>query len=203
MYESDHRLMNIVDELAGTGWSVCDDFFEESLWRTLAGEGRRLHAAGQFTRAGIGSGAARRIRSEVRGDYTLWLDPDHATTAQRVCLARLEELRQTVNRELFMGLRELEAHLALYPPGAFYRRHLDQFQRMTDRQLTVVCYLNTAWVENDGGALRIYLDDSGAYHEVLPVGGRLVTFLSARFPHEVLPSRRERMSVTGWFKRRE
>jgi SM-20-related protein len=30
----------------------------------------------------------------------------------------------------------------------------------------------------------------------------LVTFLSARFIHEVLPARRERYSLTGWLKRR-
>jgi SM-20-related protein len=37
---------------------------------------------------------------------------------------------------------------------------------------------------------------------VLPQGGRLVAFLSDRFEHEVLPARRERMSFTGWFRRR-
>ena len=38
--------------------------------------------------------------------------------------------------------------------------------------------------------------------DVLPQGGRLVAFLSDRFEHEVLPARRERMSFTGWFRRR-
>jgi SM-20-related protein len=37
---------------------------------------------------------------------------------------------------------------------------------------------------------------------VLPQGGRLVAFQSDRFEHEVLPARRERMSFTGWFRRR-
>jgi SM-20-related protein len=36
---------------------------------------------------------------------------------------------------------------------------------------------------------------------VLPEGGTLVCFLSDRFHHEVLPARRERLSVTGWFTR--
>jgi hypothetical protein len=36
----------------------------------------------------------------------------------------------------------------------------------------------------------------------MPVGGRLVAFVSERFEHEVLPGRRERMSFTGWFRRR-
>jgi hypothetical protein len=33
-------------------------------------------------------------------------------------------------------------------------------------------------------------------------GGTLVVFLSDRFPHEVLPARRERLSLAGWFRRR-
>jgi len=53
--------------------------------------------------------------------------------------------------------------------------------------------------------LRIYTDpDDPQYGEdILPLGGTLVTFLSARFLHEVLPARRSRMSITGWFRTRE
>jgi SM-20-related protein len=39
--------------------------------------------------------------------------------------------------------------------------------------------------------------------DVLPQGGRLLTFLSERFEHEVLPAHRERISLTGWFRRRD
>ena len=35
----------------------------------------------------------------------------------------------------------------------------------------------------------------------MPEGGTLVCFLSDRFHHEVLPARRERLSITGWFTR--
>jgi SM-20-related protein len=38
--------------------------------------------------------------------------------------------------------------------------------------------------------------------DVLPEGGTLVAFLSERFQHEVLPARRERLALTGWFRRR-
>ena len=40
------------------------------------------------------------------------------------------------------------------------------------------------------------------YRDVLPEGGTLVCFLSQRFWHEVLPARRERLSLTGWFRGR-
>jgi SM-20-related protein len=52
--------------------------------------------------------------------------------------------------------------------------------------------------------LRLYPnpDAPEAGIDVLPLGGRLVTFLSDGLPHEVLPARRERASITGWLKRR-
>ena len=57
----------------------------------------------------------------------------------------------------------------------------------------------------DGGQLRIYTDetDENRYQEITPIGGRLVLFLSARFLHEVMPARRERLGVTGWFRTRD
>ena len=36
----------------------------------------------------------------------------------------------------------------------------------------------------------------------LPQAGTLALFLSADMPHEVLPATRERLSLTGWFRRR-
>ena len=63
------------------------------------------------------------------------------------------------------------------------------------------CISTTAGQPEDGGQLRIYTG-GGASVDVLPQGGRLVAFQSDRFEHEVLPARRERMSFTGWFRRR-
>ena len=73
------------------------------------------------------------------------------------------------------------------------------------RTLTTVLYLNPDWQSADGGQLRIYTDPDypGRYQEVQPLAGTLVAFLSARFEHEVMPASRERLSLTGWFKRRQ
>ena len=63
-------------------------------------------------------------------------------------------------------------------------------------------YLNGAWRPEDGGALRLFLaGDVGV--DVLPEGGTLVVFLAGRFEHEVLPALRTRVSLTGWFSRRQ
>ena len=148
----------------------------------------------------------------MRTDRILWLEPGELTGAQRQYWARLDEVRLAVNRIMFLGLHDLEAHFAVYPPGARYRRHLDQFRGVDRRQLSCVLYLNERWRREDGGALRIYtetetetdmdMDTPARCVDVLPAGGRLVCFLSARFPHQVLPARRERYSIAGWFRRR-
>jgi len=144
------------------------------------------------------------VNPEVRSDQILWVDAATSGASIRGYLARLEELRQTLNRELFLGLEDFEGHLAIYPPGSFYRRHLDQFRGVERRTLSCILYLNSDWQPDDGGALRIYVDpsDPERFAEVAPEGGTLVTFLSARFEHEVLPARRERLSLTGWLRRR-
>ncbi len=36
----------------------------------------------------------------------------------------------------------------------------------------------------------------------MPIGGCLVVFLPGDIPHEVLPATRDRLSLTGWFRRR-
>jgi SM-20-related protein len=43
-------------------------------------------------------------------------------------------------------------------------------------------------------------DGAELVKDVLPIGGRLVVFLSGEIPHEVLPTQKERISITGWLK---
>jgi SM-20-related protein len=138
----------------------------------------------------------------VRTDWVRWLDPVHCEPAHQHYLAALEYLRAAINRSLYLGLVEFESHLAVYPPGTYYRKHLDQFRDMGTRSVSCILYLNDAWQAADGGQLRIYTDarNDAHYQEILPLGGQLVTFLSTRFLHEVMPATRHRMSITGWFK---
>jgi SM-20-related protein len=194
----------IVQAVAAVGWCVMDGFLPQPLVGALREEALGLRQSGGFHRAGVGRGTGLLLRPEVRGDDVLWLDPGQASAAQREVLDRIEALRLALNRSLFLGLFEFEGHLAVYPPGSFYRRHLDCFQGVEARTVTCVLYLNDAWSDADGGQLRLYADpvDPQAGTDIQPLGGRLVTFLSTDYPHEVLPARRERVSVTGWLKRR-
>jgi SM-20-related protein len=101
-----------------------------------------------------------------------------------------------INRSLFLSLKDVELHTTVYPAGAYYKRHLDQFKAGDHRKLSVICYLNKDWTDALGGQLRLYI--KGGIIDVLPLAGRLVCFRSDNIEHEVLPSRKERLSVTGW-----
>ncbi len=196
----------IVTQLADKGWCALPGFLSDALTHSLAGEAASLHQSGQLRAAATGQGTQREVRAGLRDDAIAWLDENPASPAQREYLARMEELRLAANRELQLGLFDLEAHFAHYPAGARYRKHLDVFRQDSRRALSVICYLNPDWQETDGGQLRLYLDESGAddtqHVDILPEGGTLACFLSHRFPHEVLPASRSRLSLTGWFRRR-
>jgi SM-20-related protein len=196
--------LTLPSRIAEHGWAVQPHFFDRDGVELWSREARGSFHDGGFRRAGIGRGEGHRIRPEVREDHVRWLDPPGATPSERSYFALMELLRQTLNRELTLGLLGFEAHLALYPPGARYRCHLDQFQDEGDRVLSTSLYLNPDWGAEDGGFLKLYLNepDAAPFENVLPVGGTLVCFLSGRFHHEVLPSRLERLSATGWFTRR-
>ncbi|HQR51332.1 MAG TPA: 2OG-Fe(II) oxygenase [Methylophilaceae bacterium] len=234
-------LDRIIDDLARQGWCAIPDFVSTQTVAQLAEETQQLRQQQVMRPAGVGKGAERTVNAGIRGDFILWLDEPDLTAAQRDYLAGLEQLRLAANASLQLGLFEFEGHLATYPAGSFYRKHIDRFHNDSLRTLTCILYLNQSWQASDGGQLRVYTNGHGEYaipddesrrarlphpyplplpgegdavslHEfqvyehdhfdVLPQGGTLMTFLSDRFWHEVLPASRERMSVTGWFRTR-
>jgi SM-20-related protein len=177
----------IVDDLANQGWSHQRLALPAELTANLAEECRVRSAAGSLAPASVGRGEGQQVREGVRGDRIHWLEPGQSAASD-------------VNLELYLGLEDFECHFALYPPGAFYQKHLDRFRDDDRRTVSVVAYLNADWQAEQGGALRLYLAEGE--RDVLPEGGSLVVFLSAELPHEVLPASRERMSIAGWFRRR-
>ena len=194
-------LARIASVVSADGWAVNEDWAARPLVTALRETMRRRDAAAEFRAAGVGRGDRRAERPEIRGDRSAWLEETALSTPERTLWEALERLRLGLNRTTLLGLFALEAHYAIYPPGAFYRRHRDAFRDDDARVLSWVLYLNADWQARDGGALRIHVSDREP-RDVLPVGGTLVCFLSERFEHEVLPATRERLSLTGWFRRR-
>ncbi len=150
--------------------------------------------------AAVGRGEGQLVHEGIRGDHILWLEPGQSA-ASDLYLQLMDCLRQQLNRELYLGLEEFECHFAVYPPGAFYKTHLDRFRDDDSRCVTAVFYLNPDWQPEHGGALRLYLGEA-ASQDVAPLAGTLAVFMSGDFPHEVLPTAVDRLSVTGWFRRR-
>jgi SM-20-related protein len=191
-------LENITSALEHVGWCVLPDFLDQVAITALSAECRALDVDAQLAPAATGRGTSH-ARAGFRGDRTHWFEAAALTPAQARYWAQMEALRVALNRALLLGLEELEAHYALYPPGAGYARHRDRFRDDDARVLSSVLYLNDDWCDADGGALRLHLPDGA--HDVAPRGGTLVLFLSADIEHEVLPATRERLSVAGWFRR--
>jgi SM-20-related protein len=194
------EFQSVAEAIERDGWCVADGLLDPGLVDSLAVECRDLDATARLKPAAVGRGGKRRLAAAVRGDRTRWLD-DTFSEPQAAFLARMLALRDALNRRLFLGLNELEAHYAIYPAGAHYDRHRDRFRDDDARVLSAVLYLNRDWAEADAGALRLYLPD-GSHQDILPVAGRLALFLSANFDHEVRAPMRARMSIAGWFRQR-
>jgi SM-20-related protein len=186
------------DALAADGWCIVPDLLEPAQIRALAAECAAMHDARLLRPAGTGAG---RTSSALRGDSTHWFTEDAMSAPQQAFADRIDALRITLNRELMLGLVDGESHYAVYRPGAGYARHLDRLRHSDARVVSAVFYLNEAWQEVDGGALRLYLAD-GSARDIYPHAGTLLLFLSARFEHEVLPATRDRMSIACWLRQR-
>lgn len=199
------RCERVTEDLFVRGWSIEPDFLGRGETEALAAEIRLGLAAGEFRPAGIGAGEGFQVDHAVRRDRLRWLDQAAPTPAQRDYLGRLELLRRSLNQAMQLGLFSFEGHFSVYGAGGYYHKHLDQLRGGDRRRVSVVLYLNADWKPSDDGRLRLYLDGAGRgeCRDVEPRGGTLVAFLSDRFYHEVLPARRERLTLGGWFLARE
>jgi SM-20-related protein len=189
-----------VSQLGDRGWAVIEDFVPAEVISALREEAGQYLTEERFREAGVGRGAELAVRDTVRSDRVYWLDPEALTPAQTPYWESVESIRSLLNRELFLSLVSFEAHYSVYPPGAFYKKHVDRFKTSDERMISSSLYLNPDWREQDGGQLRLY--DEVGHVDVVPRAGVLVLFRSDTVPHEVLPASRTRLSLTGWFLRR-
>jgi SM-20-related protein len=171
-----------------------------ALFAALAEDCATLHAAGAMRPAAVGRGNGRLADPSLRGDALFWIEATASAPARQALLMQLDTLRRELNRHLFLGLHEVEAHYAVYPPGSGYRRHRDRFRDDDARVLSFTAYLNADWHDEAGGQLRLYLPDGPL--DIAPRLGTCTLFLSAEIEHEVLPATRPRQSIAGWFRRR-
>lgn len=196
-----HDFSPIIQAITEQGYAISDHFLPASTTAALRKHAEELQQSGHMKLAGTGLQATHHA---IRGDHVTWIQQDDPAPCVQAYLQKMHALQQALNQALFLNLHELEAHLAIYPVGAGYAKHLDQFNQGKNalRQVSCVLYLNQDWQESFGGQLRMYLPNDNQL-DISPVGGRLVTFMSGDFVHEVLPAGRPRASLTGWFRQRD
>ncbi|MBB5320684.1 2OG-Fe(II) oxygenase [Marinobacter oulmenensis] len=198
-------LDSLADGLARDSWLELDlaRHLPEGLVGALANEADILNKGEAMAHAGIGRGREQTNDRSVRRDRIAWLEG--VTEPQALLFRFLDQLREGLNRRLFLNLKRYESHYATYRPGDFYKCHLDSFRGRASRVVSLVLYLNDDWHMADGGQLRVFHpgNESEVAAEVLPQAGRAVLFMSEEVPHEVLPANRTRFSIACWFRQDE
>jgi SM-20-related protein len=182
------------------GIAVRDRFLAPAQVRALLDCAHLRRERGEFAAARIGSERSLQRRPQIRGDSICWIAAP-LLPAELTLLQELERLRLHLNERDLLGLFELELHYAWYPAGAGYVRHVDQPRGRAQRQVSLVLYLNEDWAPAAAGELRFF-DAPDRHRDIEPIAGRLVCFLTPGREHAVLPTRRDRLSISGWFRAR-
>ncbi len=192
---SEEHWISWLDELAANDYVIVDDFVSEELYTTIMEVFHVLEKNEKLRKAGIGALGEYQIEHSVRGDFIYWLEKERDQSLSPF-FDLMEDLIQKLKRYCFISLSGSEFHLAKYPIGSGYARHLDQFNKRNNRQITVLIYLNKQWKKGDGGELKIYRENGDVIVE--PIAKRLLLFRSDSVEHEVLKTNIPRYSLTGW-----
>ena len=196
----------IIDDILEHKYSISDNFFSSEETTLLRKHAIHQKSSEDFHEAAIGNATNEKIIKSIRGDKIRWIDEVNPNEVEEMFFANVNDFVQYLNRTCYMGIEEKEFHYAIYPEGTFYQRHVDAFKNDDRRTLSMVFYLNDEdWKDEFGGQLALYLPKEDGTEEtlnVLPVAGRLAIFDSKTIPHEVLPVKQPRYSITGWLKTR-
>lgn len=188
----------ISESLSQNGFCVLERALPIDLAERLSEHIRRTSVQ-EFKRAGVGRGKQKGLHDEIRKDSICWIEGE--TDVEKEWLMWAHSLKQTLNRQLFLGLNLFESHFAHYREGEFYKKHVDAFQGQSNRKLSIVAYLNPSWEIEYGGEMLLYRPKSNEIiQRVWPEIATVVIFLSEEFPHEVMPATRDRYSIAGWFR---
>jgi SM-20-related protein len=194
----DSLFARIARDIEAKGFSIQPGALPEKLTQSLWYHQSHMEKD-DFKAAGIGRARAYLYDNGVRRDKICWITG--GSLAGRQWLDWSAQLQLYLNHYLYLGLFSFESHFSHYAPGAFYRKHIDAFRGEANRLLSIVVYLNREWAANDGGELVLYRDKKDLQGvPILPTWGTIVVFLSKEFPHEVLPTNRDRYSVSGWYR---
>ncbi len=194
-FYSEDQWLGWVDQLAENDFVVIDDFINQETYQLARSFLLGKIGDDEFHKASVGPAAEQQVISEIRGDYIYWIDKQKDASMASF-FELIEETVGILNRYCYLSLSGYEFHLAHYPAGCFYKKHLDQFKSRNNRMISMIIYLNENWKPGNGGELRIFRDSEDIVVE--PLARRCVLFRSDIVPHEVLKTEVSRYSLTGW-----
>jgi SM-20-related protein len=192
---SEETYISWMDILADNDFVVIDDFLSDDLLDKLCQFFEERLNENDLEKAGIGALGNHTIDKKIRGDYIYWLSESRDIELNKL-FNQLNEMVSKLKYYCFLSISDVECHLAYYPEGSFYKKHVDQFKERNNRIISFALYLNQDWKEENEGQLVIYKD--GKSHKIDPIKNRIVIFKSAGLEHEVLLTNAPRYSVTGW-----
>jgi len=189
----------LIDSYLDNNVGIDTGFLSERLSNGLQQNIAQLQKDDMMQTAGIGNEMVKDAQQKMRGDKIYWMDKTHANIFEQEFLQQAEDFIDRLNSTCYTGINGYEFHYAVYEEGSFYKRHKDQFKNDSNRKYSLINYLNTDWVEEDGGQLLLYQNDE--VQRILPHAQTAVFFKSDEMEHEVTQAHRSRMSITGWLKR--
>lgn len=190
---------SLIDQIVDKGYAVGDAFLKEDTLNGLFNQLLTLQESDKMKAAGVGQLTEHEVNKSIRGDKIHWLTKNSKLPFEQLFNRQIEAYSAYLNRSCFLSINDFEFHYTCYPPGTFYKRHIDRFQSDRSRILSLILYLNKDWKKGDGGEIVLYPHNEP---EVIiePKWGRMVCFKSDELAHEVLPTKVNRYSITGWLK---
>ncbi len=190
------NILDWVDKLSDKDFVIIEEALPTEQLNELLNCFEERRKEDKFRKAAIGVSGQKQIDRSIRGDNIFWLDKNSEDVRIKNFFVMMDYVQDNLNRYCFLSLSDYEFHFAHYPPGTFYKRHLDQFQGRNNRLISIVFYLNETWEKSYGGQLRLFFEKDKI--DIDPLFGRLVMFKSAVLEHEVLTTFKDRYSITGW-----
>jgi SM-20-related protein len=188
----------LVDSYLDDQVGIDPQFLNERLSNGLHQNILQLQRDEMMTEAGTGKQEMKDPGQKMRSDKIYWMDKSHDNIYEQEFLQLAEDFIDHLNQTCYTGINSYEFHYALYEEGNSYKRHRDQFRNDDNRKYSLINYLNENWLEEDGGQLWIYQEET--IKKILPQSQTAVFFKSDEMEHEVTKANRPRMSITGWLK---
>ncbi|WP_027418729.1 2OG-Fe(II) oxygenase [Crocinitomix catalasitica] len=191
-YFKEEQYIAWMDAIAEEDFVVIDNFIDDDMFQEISTFFEEKLVANDLEKAGIGAMGLHVVEKKIRGDYVYWLEENELSAY----FSMIQEMMDQIRRLCFVSLSDFECHLAHYPAGTFYKKHVDQFKERNNRIISFVLYLNEDWKKGDGGELIIHKEKGKIVVE--PIKNRLILFKSADVLHEVAMTNEKRLSITGW-----